>query len=203
MTATVNQSVLVLNKSWLPTNITSVGRAMKLLCGTFKNGEPRALVVDTTTYASMTWEDWSAIVPDKDNDIIKGVKKDYLRPKIIVLTSYNKVHVKEAKFSRRVLYERDNYECQYCGSKKEINIDHVIPKSKGGLSTWENCVVSCVKCNTSKADRLPKDAGMVLKRKPTKPDKKVLSNKRKVISDFKEFLSEVYWDIELQNENPE
>jgi 5-methylcytosine-specific restriction endonuclease McrA len=80
---------------------------------------------------------------------------------------------KDVKFSRQNVYARDSYRCQYCGVKpqspKGLNYDHVIPRSKGGKTNWENVVACCLACNTRKADRTPKQAGMVLRRQPVRP----------------------------------
>jgi 5-methylcytosine-specific restriction endonuclease McrA len=79
---------------------------------------------------------------------------------------------KDVKFSRANVYARDKYACQYCGHKKppnQLNYDHVVPRSKGGLTTWENIVTSCIPCNLRKGNHTLKQAGMVLKRQPHRP----------------------------------
>lgn len=79
---------------------------------------------------------------------------------------------KDVKFSRANVYARDGYKCQYCGHKKppsQLNYDHVIPRSKGGPTNWENIVTSCIDCNLKKGSKTLKQAGMVLKRRPTRP----------------------------------
>ena len=85
-------------------------------------------------------------------------------------------------FTRKNLLVRDNFECQYCSSKKTpLTMDHVNPKTKGGLDTWENLVAACQPCNRKKGNRTPKEAGMPLKRMPRKPNK---------IHYFQQFISE-------------
>ena len=79
---------------------------------------------------------------------------------------------KEVKFTRHNIFERDHNTCQYCGKvfdRKDLNLDHVIPRDRGGPTTWENIVCSCIKCNTQKANRTPQEAGMHLIRKPKRP----------------------------------
>jgi 5-methylcytosine-specific restriction endonuclease McrA len=93
-------------------------------------------------------------------------------PQVIILTNYNDLHLKDVKFSPRTLYQRDNYTCQYCNKKmraEKLSIDHVIPKSRSGKKTWSNCVTSCKKCNSKKADRTPREAGFTLNNRPAKP----------------------------------
>ena len=83
------------------------------------------------------------------------------RPVVIRLVSY--VHVPRdahrRKITRRAVFARDGWTCQYCGSRSNLTVDHVIPRSKGGTSSWENIVASCAPCNRRKGDRLPKQAG--------------------------------------------
>lgn len=78
-------------------------------------------------------------------------------------------HWKVPPVNRREVLRRDNHACQYCGSTKHLTLDHVIPRSKGGQHTWDNVVTACEKCNSTKKDRLPHEAGMVLKHKPKAP----------------------------------
>jgi 5-methylcytosine-specific restriction endonuclease McrA len=78
-------------------------------------------------------------------------------------------HWKVPPVNRRDLLRRDNHTCQYCGSTKHLTIDHVIPRSKGGQHKWENVVTACERCNQTKGDRLPHEAGMVLQTKPKPP----------------------------------
>jgi 5-methylcytosine-specific restriction endonuclease McrA len=80
--------------------------------------------------------------------------------------------VQEVKFTRESLFERDNYCCQYCNKTfdpKKLNMDHVIPRDRGGKTSWENIVTSCISCNSRKANRLPHQADMHLIRKPERP----------------------------------
>ncbi len=107
-------------------------------------------------------------LPDVDS-YINTPKMKIPAPQVIILTNYNDVHVKAMKFSPRALYKRDNYTCQYCNKKKksdELSIDHVIPRSKNGATSWENCVTACFKCNNKKSDRTLKETGYTLNVKP-------------------------------------
>ena len=93
-------------------------------------------------------------------------------PKVIILKVFDRLPIKEVKFHRNNIFERDKHRCQYCGNQfieNELNLDHVIPRHHGGRTSWENVVTSCIRCNSKKADRLPHEAGMRLIRKPAKP----------------------------------
>jgi hypothetical protein len=74
------------------------------------------------------------------------------------------------RVNRHRVFKRDNNECVYCSSKKDLTIDHVIPRSKGGKNTWDNLVTCCSKCNLKKSDRTPEEAHMPLRKKPHKPN---------------------------------
>jgi 5-methylcytosine-specific restriction endonuclease McrA len=96
-----------------------------------------------------------------------------LRTPAVVRLKKGRVTTKQVvRFSRINVYTRDGFRCQYCGEKKamrDLNYDHVIPRVKGGLTTWENIVTSCYPCNDRKGSRTPEEAGMTLRKKPFKP----------------------------------
>jgi 5-methylcytosine-specific restriction endonuclease McrA len=136
-------NVLLLNASYEPLNICSWRRALILLL------KGKAEKVDF--YDSLIDENTTV-------------------PSVIRLRYYVVVPYKELPFNRKNVMHRDNYTCQYCGkTSAKLSIDHVIPRSKGGKSTWENVVAACIECNTKKADKTPEEAGMKLSKKPRKP----------------------------------
>ena len=191
------QPALVLNKSWVAITTTTVRRALSLLY----TGDARAIEVET--YQPHDFESWSDLSIVKDQEFVQTVHTKIRVPEVILLTQYNSVPEMTVVFSRRNLYRRDNYTCQYCGAQpgtEELTIDHVLPRSKGGKSTWENCVISCIKCNHKKANRTPREAGMILLTKPKKPSwtpmMKIGTQRRKV--SWEKFLSDKYWDIKLE-----
>jgi 5-methylcytosine-specific restriction endonuclease McrA len=106
-------------------------------------------------------------------------------------------------FSRRNLFKRDRFTCQYCGEQpgtEELTIDHVLPRSRGGVSTWENCVLACIECNHRKANMTPAEAGMPLKKDPARPNWRPLYAREDVmIGSWSKFLSEAYWTVELKD----
>jgi Restriction endonuclease len=96
-------------------------------------------------------------------------------PTVIRLRHYVKIPYKEISLSRRNILHRDNYTCQYCGIKRhDLTIDHIIPRSRGGVDAWDNVTAACLKCNVKKGDRTPKEAGMGLRAQPRRPMSHVL-----------------------------
>lgn len=142
--------VLLLSNNCEPLNITSWKRAVVLL------------IKGKAEYA------------EKVNNLDDYIKKgEYYIPRTIKLTYEMAIPTLELPFSRENIYLRDDYTCQYCGEKfsaEELTLDHVFPKSRGGENSWENLVTCCKHCNSKKADRTPKEAGMVLLNKPEKPE---------------------------------
>ena len=115
----------------------------------------------------------------------------------------SRVPANAVTFSRRNVFKRDRYTCQYCGKQpgsEELTIDHVVPRSQGGLSTWENCVLACIECNARKANRTPEQAHMPLRKHPVRPHWKPLYAPHSVrIDSWTKFLSEAYWNVELES----
>ncbi len=120
-------------------------------------------------------------------------------PSVVVLRDY----VKPARypaFTRFNLFLRDGFTCQYCGATGEMTFDHVIPRSRGGRTTWENVVAACGKCNLRKANMTVRQAGMSLSRPPRRPDAAELQNKGRRFPPnhlHESWLDFLYWDAEL------
>jgi 5-methylcytosine-specific restriction endonuclease McrA len=139
--------VLVLNASYEPLNVCSVRRAHVLV------GKGKAEVVERQA------------VP------LRSASASHVRPHVIRLLSYVRVpHAVKRRISRRALFARDGWRCVYCGTASgRLTLDHVLPRSRGGASVWENVVTACAPCNLSKGDRLPEEARMTLDRQPRPP----------------------------------
>lgn len=108
---------------------------------------------------------------------VRAVHRSLRVPEVICLAHYDRLPGSAVTFSRRNVAKRDHHTCQYCGSQpgaEAITIDHVVPRSQGGVSNWTNCVASCVRCNALKADRTPEQVGMKLRRHPVRPEWKPL-----------------------------
>lgn len=138
-------NVLVLNFDYTPLNVTTIKRGFVLV----DKGK-------------------AEIVKSDENPIVTGYKT-YIRPVIIRLLKYIKFHTRTLRANRNRIYKRDGNQCVYCGSNKNLTLDHVIPKSRGGKNEWTNLVTSCFKCNLKKADRTPEEAKMFMKHKPYAP----------------------------------
>jgi len=112
-------------------------------------------------------------------------------PAIVRLKKYVKFTHKSLKFNRRYIFLRDNFLCQYCGQActyKDITIDHILPRSRGGGNTWTNCVASCVRCNLRKSNRTPEEADMKLLSRPYIPKIFVLKKYSKRHPDWDDYL---------------
>ncbi len=157
--------VLVLNRSYLPVHVTSVRRAFGLLY----RGMARAVDERYETFDFHSWRH----VDVHDHHEVVGIVGGLIRvPRVILLAAFDRVPRRHVRFSRTNIYARDRNTCQYCGeryARSSLNLDHVIPRSQGGRSTWENVVCSCVECNRRKGGRTPKQAQMTLIRNPVRP----------------------------------
>ena len=194
----LNESVLVLNRSWIAVQIADARRAISLLYRGY------AKVVSPVDYSTYDFDDWKELSKTADDYCIHTVDFKIKVPDVIVLTLFNGIHRREIRFSRRNIFERDKSTCQYCArqfKKMELTLDHVVPRSSGGRSTWENLVLACVPCNVRKGSRLPEEAGMPLIRRPRKPrwvpyTGESLSSARK--PSWQRFVDAAYWDVELK-----
>ncbi|HJM82375.1 MAG TPA: HNH endonuclease [Nitrospinota bacterium] len=111
-----------------------------------------------------------AEVLEVDGFIVRTSVREYRLPTVIRLNRYIKMPRRSCvSFSKKNVFRRDNYTCQYCGGGLEMTIDHVIPRSVGGRSTWDNIVTACRKCNLKKGSRTPEEAGMKLLMRPKQP----------------------------------
>lgn len=162
----LERSTLVLNRSWRPVHVTTVRRA---LCMVFRDA---ARIVATDSLTTFTFDEWLD-QPVQDQQLaIRSPSVQLSAPEVILLLRYDRIPCHEAPFTRRNLFLRDEFTCQYCGRKctsDHLSVDHVLPRSRGGNTSWENCVLACVGCNARKADRTLKEAGFRLLRQPVRP----------------------------------
>lgn len=194
--------MLVLNGLWQAVDICSVKRAVCLLY--LKHAQ--VVVKDGGSFYTFGFEDWRDFSRNtsNDDDMIRTISYNLKIPRIILLLLYDKLPPWEVKFTRKNIYKRDNNICQYCGKKfqpEDLNLDHILPSSRGGQDSWENVVCSCVPCNVRKANRTLKEAGMNLIRLPRKPAWRafVKDNFTGVREEsWKDFLDVAYWNVELE-----
>ena len=161
-----------------------------------------ARVVDPIDYQLYDWSDWARMQPADNEPFIQAVSMRLKIPEIVTLVRFDRMPTSSVTFSRRNIFKRDRYTCQYCGRQPtpdELTIDHVVPRSQDGQSTWENCVLACVNCNHRKADRTPTRAGMRLRKTPTRPTWHPVYTQHHVrIDSWSKFISQAYWNAELQ-----
>lgn len=137
--------VLVLNSDYSPLNVTSLNRGFTLV-----------------------YKGKAEVLKSADEPIVCGVKS-FVRPLIIRLLNYVSFKRLRVRVNRQRILKRDNHSCVYCGSKRDLTIDHLIPKSKGGKNTWDNLVTCCISCNSKKGDKMLYETNMKLIKKPTEP----------------------------------
>ena len=142
----MNDKVLVLNQDYSPLTLCTVSRAFLLVF----LGKAELLSADKEGY-------------------MRTVSLSYPKPSVIKIKNYIHVPYKGVVLSRFNIFKRDGYQCQYCDTTKNLTLDHLIPRSKGGKSTWHNLVTACKSCNSRKVDATPVDVGLVLKKPPFKP----------------------------------
>lgn len=170
MTSVLDRPVLVLNRYWQPVHTCSVRRSLHLLC----TGHAQVVQVDGderfSTHDLMSWIRHSCSL--RNGDLIHSARIALRVPTVVVLSFYERVPRLEVRFSRRNVFLRDKFTCQYCERtlpETQLNLDHVMPRDKGGRTTWENIVTSCFRCNTRKANKLPQEVGMHPRSKPFAP----------------------------------
>lgn len=192
--------VLVLNKGWNAIRVATVKEAIGLVA------KGSARIIDPKDFAQldlMSWADVSKARAKYGDAVIRSQRLVLLPPEVVVLTEYDGIAERSVVFSRRNLFKRDKYTCMYCGAQpgpEELTIDHVLPKSRGGVSSWENCALACMPCNKRKANRTPDEAGMKLRRQPRRPSWRTLIHvsPRERRQSWEQFLSKAYWEVELE-----
>jgi len=188
---------LVLNRSWAAIATTTVRRALCLVYA----GAARIICPDT--YDVHDFTSWADLRVRDGHRRIKTVTLEIRVPEVILLRGYDAMPQQTVVFSRKNLYRRDHYTCQYCGGRRppqELTIDHIVPRSLNGKSTWTNCVLACLECNVRKGNRTPEEAGMRLVRAPQRPRWAPyitvgLGRRR---ASWDRFVSDRYWNVELE-----
>ena len=142
----MSRLVLVLNSTYEPINVCSLHRAIVLLL------KGKAEIIETAAA------------------VLRSERTSLEAPAVVRLLHYVRLpHADCRRVSRRAILARDGFRCQYCGSTRHLTIDHIIPRSRGGASSWENVVTSCAPCNVRKGSCLPSEVGMSPSRKPRPP----------------------------------
>lgn len=195
----INSSVLVLNRSFFPVNVTSLKYAFCMLY----RGAAKAV---DDQYKTFDYESWSQIAVEQSQEAIGLVNSLIKIPWVVMLVAYDRIPKTQVRFTRANIFARDRNACQYCGmtfTRSDLSIDHVIPRSYGGISVWGNVVCCCFSCNKKKGGKTPKQAGMKLLAPPHKPRWTPLNRvsyhdlKRKEWLPFLTVIDISYWNTEL------
>lgn len=162
-------TVLVLNRNWQAVDVKTPADAFCMMAaGT-------ATALDIAGGANMNptkWNEWLQLPVRESDNAVWTVHGPVRVPTVLVLARYDKVPKRRPKLSGKGIWERDGGVCQYTGKKlarEEGNIDHIMPRSRGGKTTWDNCVLADKRINSRKADRTPEEVGLKLVRKPSPP----------------------------------
>lgn len=202
----LNAHVLVLNKLWMAVRVIDAKRALSMLfCSTAE-----VIHVDDGSYWGYDFDSWSQLSQmrdlfgDHEYEWVRTVRLHIAVPKVIRLLGYDRLPDQRVKLNRRNIFARDGNLCQYCGKHfvtSEMSLDHVVPRSRGGATTWQNLVCCCVTCNARKGGRTPSQAGMTLIRKPIRPKRNPVINLRlghDKYASWRAFLENAYWSVELK-----
>jgi 5-methylcytosine-specific restriction endonuclease McrA len=205
-TPVLSTSVLLLNRLYMAVRVISARRAMTLLYRelgevvSYEQGRYLSYDFDTWVEASAA----KARFEPEQHDWIRTVRFQVAVPKIVRLLVYEKLPRAEVKLNRRNLFARDQNRCQYCGRKfpaSELSIDHVVPRTQGGRTAWENVVCACVRCNVRKGGRTPEQARMRLispARRPRRSPVLTVKLSDNRYASWKQFLDYAYWNVELK-----
>lgn len=193
-----DSAVLVLNSLYQAVQITGIRRAFRL----FYSGRARAVAPDFATY---DFDNWCDLPPGVGDAVIRTPTRAIRIPRVIQLVHYDRLPRREVRFTRRNIFFRDRNRCQYCGKifpQRRLNLDHVVPLSRGGASSWTNVVCACVECNSRKGSRTPDEAGMQLVRAARKPAGHPVLRAGWIGAghdQWRTFLDEAYWNVELDD----
>ncbi len=176
---TLSTSVLVLNRLYMAVHVVNVRRAFGLLFCRLAE----VIHLEEGTFANYDFHAWREIselraeMKQPHDDWIRAVNFEIQAPRVVRLLFYDRVPKHSLRLNRHTVFARDGNRCQYCGrsfSKSQLSLDHVIPRSHGGTTTWENVVCACLKCNIRKGGRTPHAARMKLVTKPVRPKRSPL-----------------------------
>lgn len=142
----MDHKVLILNQDYSAISLCSVNKAFVLI-----------------------YLEKAELLEKVENGLLRSISATYPKPSVIRLSRYVHIPYKGIALSRHNIMKRDHFQCQYCGSNRNLTLDHLFPKSRGGKSSWTNLITACNRCNTRKGDRTPEEAGLTIKQPPKKP----------------------------------
>ncbi len=204
--SSLTSSVLVLNRSFVAVHVTNVRRAVTLLFRQLAE----VVHIEQGQFAAHSLESWRELSQLRsafrtpDEDWVRGVGFDLQAPRVIRLVACDRAPRQGLRFNRRNVFARDGNQCQYCGRgfpTSELSLDHVVPRSRGGITSWENIVCACVACNVKKGGRTPHEARMHLIRQPVKPRRSPLLSVKlgnPKYESWRSFVDSAYWTVDLR-----
>ena len=204
--SSLTSSVLVLNRSFVAVHVTNVRRAVTLLFRQLAE----VVHIEQGQFAAHSLESWRELSQLRsafrtpDEDWVRGVGFDLQAPRVIRLVACDRGPRQGLRFNRRNVFARDGNQCQYCGRgfpTSELSLDHVVPRSRGGITSWENIVCACVGCNVRKGGRTPHEARMQLIRQPVKPRRSPLLSVKlgnPKYASWRSFVDSAYWTVDLR-----
>ncbi len=196
-------SVLVLNRQYMAVHVVTARRAFGLLYRELAE----VIHMDEGNFGTYSFHSWREVsellAEDKQphDDWIRTVSFEIRVPRVIRLLGFDRVPKQRLNLNRRNVLARDGHVCQYCGqrfSTPQLSIDHVIPRSRGGQTTWENVVCACLGCNIRKGGRTPKEAKMLLMQPPERPKRNpvlLLKLGNPKYASWRTWLEGVLWDV--------
>ena len=204
----LQSSVLVLNRFFMAVHVVSAKRAFAMLC---KRVAEVVHIIDDR-YDSFNFESWREISQYRElfgdgesrGTWIRTVSFEIRVPEVVRLVSYDRMPRRQVKLNRRNIFARDDNRCQYCGRRfptSELSLDHVLPRSRNGETSWRNLVCACTACNKRKGGRTPAEAHMQLIRPPRQPKRSPLIRMKLRsgrYATWKAFLDNAYWSVELK-----
>lgn len=199
----MTSDVLVLNRNLFAIEIASWQRALTLLY------LDRAVVVgeDYQTHDFKNWLELSVTIRENPAGFVWTPRLRIALPEVIALRFFEKVPLRDIPFTRRNIYHHYRSRCCYCGGKfssDRLNLEHIVPRSRGGTSGWENVVTACIPCNLRKGNRLPAEAGMRLVIKPSRPKSRPgavlwVRSPIRIRRSWQKFVDSAYWDSRLED----
>lgn len=212
-------SVLVLNRSFVAVHVVNVRRAIGLLFRRLAE----VVHVEEGQFAAYSLDSWRELSQlraafrdegqgeshlhgghSAQDDWVQAIGYQLQAPRVIRLTTCDRMPRQGLRFNRRNVFARDGNVCQYCGQQfplSELSLDHVVPRSRGGTTTWENIVCACVSCNVHKGGRTPHEAHMQLIRHPVRPKRSpllALKLGNPKYESWKNFVDRAYWLVDLK-----
>jgi 5-methylcytosine-specific restriction endonuclease McrA len=202
----LNSNVLVLNRLWQAVNLCSAKRAFVLLY----QGHAQVVSTGAAQFQTLNFDQWREAgdisdLTDETEERVRTVSFDIRVPQVILLMFFDRLPNKEVKFTRHNVFERDDYVCQYCHQRYDVsrlNLDHVIPRDRGGETSWENIVCSCMPCNSRKGNRTPREAGLTLLNRPRRPKWRPflhVNHTMRAHESWRHFLDPNSWNVELSD----